>query len=112
MTKETPEYHPPPEERLRREAVAQLLKSNADVTHALVYAVQGETRHRSIVECINGGSPGLNPFFFREPGNPNKGALFELKCRVEWLTAREAEANGIPYVPPEPEDDDDAGDDT
>lgn len=48
-------------------ATARLLKSNADVTHALVYAVQGETRHRSIVETINGGSRGLNSNFFGSP---------------------------------------------
>ena len=35
-------------------AAARLLKSNADLTHALVRAAQGETRHRSIVERTNG----------------------------------------------------------
>ena len=153
MTKEAHEAHeahPPPEERLRREAAerlnammarsmrmlddcamlaatgktdaagavtaaARLLKSNADVKHALVYAVQGETRRRSIVEHINGGSPGLNPNFSRYAGadNPTGSALFELKRRIQRLTAaKEAAAKGIPYVPPDSEDDDDAGDDT
>ena len=44
-------------------AAARLIKSNADVTHALVLAVQGETRHRSINQPALPGMPGLNPNF-------------------------------------------------
>jgi hypothetical protein len=95
-------------------AAARLLKSNADVTHALVYAIQGETRRRSIVEHINGGSPGLNPNFSAAPNpNPNKGALKEFLYRFACLTeARKAEEEGRAYIPPPREqDEDDAGDD-
>jgi hypothetical protein len=48
-------------------AAARLIKSNADVTHALVRAAQGETRHRSIAQQISLGAPGLNPNFLGTP---------------------------------------------
>ena len=48
-------------------AAARLLKSNADVTHALMRAAQGETRHRSIVQTVSLGAPGLNPNFADAP---------------------------------------------
>lgn len=48
-------------------AAARLIKSNADITHALVRAAQGETRHRSIAETATGHSRGLNPNFSGPP---------------------------------------------
>ena len=48
-------------------AAARLIKANADITHALVRAAQGETRHRSIVQQISLGAPGLNPNFSGTP---------------------------------------------
>jgi hypothetical protein len=86
-------------------AAARLIKSNADVTHALVRAAQGETRHRSINETRTGTLPGLNPNF---PGSPNKGALEELKRRLNRLNAAR---EGIVEAPDEDDDDDDADDD-
>lgn len=73
-------------------AAARLLKSNADVTHALVYAVQGETRHRSIVERVNGGSPGLNPNFLESP---------QAKMEKEERLRRELEKQINLRLPPE-----------
>jgi hypothetical protein len=85
-------------------AAARLLKSNADVTNALVRAAQGETRHRSIVESRTGTLPGLNPNF---SGSANKGALEELKRRFDRLAA----ARGEVVEEPDDDDDDDSDDD-
>jgi len=65
-------------------AAARLLKSNADVTLALMRAAQGETRHRSIVEARRGSLPALNHDL---SGPPVGGALQELKRRIEHLAA-------------------------
>jgi hypothetical protein len=53
-------------------AAARLIKANADITHALVRAAQGETRHRSIVQQISLGAPGLNPNFSGTPFLPRR----------------------------------------
>jgi hypothetical protein len=88
-------------------AAARLIKSNADVTRALMLAVQGETRHRSLVETRSGTLPGLNPNFSDSPSDPNEGALDELKRRIERLAKfREAEKGGKP--PPFEDTEDDA----
>jgi hypothetical protein len=89
-------------------AAARLIKSNADITHALVRAVQGETRHRSIVEKTIGSSPGLNPNFSGSPSDPNEVALDELKRRIERLAAfREAEEREEPPLYLDADDDSD-----
>jgi hypothetical protein len=90
-------------------AAARLIKANADITHALVRAAQGETRHRSVVETRSGTLPGLNPNFSGSPSTENEGALEELKRRLERLGAfKKAEESGKP--PPFEEDDDDDDD--
>ena len=72
-------------------AAARLIKSNADIAHALVRTVQGETRHRTIIEKGIGVSGGLNPNFSGGPSDPTESALEEFQRRVEALVAaREA----------------------
>jgi hypothetical protein len=88
-------------------AAARLIKSNADITHALVRAAQGETRHRSITEKTTGLSGGLNPNFSGPPSDPHKGALEEFQRRIHRLVAaKEAEESGKPYPFEEHADDD------
>ena len=90
-------------------AAARLIKANADITHALVRAAQGETRHRSIVETRSGTLPGLNPNFSGSPPDPNEGALEEFARRIDRLVkAREAEENSGKLPPVEEDEDDDA----
>jgi hypothetical protein len=90
-------------------AAARLIKANADITHALVRAAQGETRHRSVVETRSGTLPGLNPDFSDTPSSPNEGTLEELKRRIDLIAAyREAAANGKPLPLENPDDDADA----
>jgi hypothetical protein len=88
-------------------AAARLLKSNADITHALVRAAQGETRHRSINETRTGALPGLNLNFSDTPDDPNEGALEEYRRRIERLVAaREAEEKSGKSPPVEAYSDD------
>ena len=90
-------------------AAARLIKSNADITHALVRAVQGETRHRSIVEKTIGSSSGLNPDFSDSPSETDRSALEEFRHRIECLVAaREKRENGG-KLPAVAEGADDAG---
>jgi hypothetical protein len=89
-------------------AAARLIKSNADITHALLRAAQGETRHRTIIEKAIGVSRGLNPNFSGAPSGETRSALEELSRRIARLTAfKEAEANGRPPPFEEYADDDD-----
>jgi len=70
-------------------AAARLLRSNADVAGALLRTVQGETRHRSIVERINGGSPGLNSNFSAIPLSQHtdlRGMAWELEYQLNRRT--------------------------
>ena len=65
-------------------AAARLIKSNADVTRALMLAVQGETRHRSLVETRSGTLPGLNPNFSGSPsGRISPEKQEELRSRLQ-----------------------------
>ncbi len=65
-------------------AAARLIKSNADVTRALMLAVQGETRHRSLVETRSGTLPGLNPNFSDSPsGRMSPEKEEELRSRLQ-----------------------------
>lgn len=90
-------------------AAARLIKANADITHALVRAAQGETRHRSVVETRSGTLPGLNPNFSDTPSDPNEGALEEFARRIDCLVkAREAKESR--ELPPVEEDEDDDAD--
>ncbi len=88
-------------------AAARLIKANADITHALVRAAQGETRHRSIVETRSGTLPGLNPNFSGSPPDPNKGALEEYARRVERLVAARKAEETVEMPPLEDHADDD-----
>jgi hypothetical protein len=90
-------------------AAARLIKANADITHALLRAAQGETRHRTIIEKAIGVSGGLNPNFSNP--HPNKGAKKELIRELDRLLAStEAGKSGTPvlYDGSAEDDDDDA----
>ena len=48
-------------------SAARLITAGATAALAQLRVSQGETRHRSIVERVNGGLPGLNPNFSGSP---------------------------------------------
>jgi hypothetical protein len=78
-------------------AAARLIKSNADVTHALVRAAQGETRHRSINETRTGTLPGLNPNFSGGARDENRDGVLQrqLAQQINGLLI----ARGLPPLP-------------